>query len=252
MWTRRPRVAEILVEVGFEEMPAPWLPGLAEQMRARFLEASARESLEASDALVAYTPRRLVLRADVPVRQSDREDPIWGPSLKVAKDAAGKWTGAALGFARKNDVAVEELAEGVRDPAKPGERNLLHVRKVAGRQTTEVLPGLLAGVLRALAFPKRMSWDAWLDDGKGAFPFGGPSVARALLDGAVVPFVIHALEGEGRAASSCRAALTRTPLPAEGAGREGFVVGIWDELNHCLRERFVILAPEERAFWIED
>ena len=31
-------------------------------------------------------------------------------------------------------------------------------------------PLLLAALLRGLAFPKRMSWDAWLEDGKGAFP----------------------------------------------------------------------------------
>ena len=82
-------MAELLAEVGFEEMPAPWLPGLAEQMRARFLESAGRESLAAGEAVVAYTPRRLVLRAEVPARQPDREEPVWGPSLKVAKDAAG-------------------------------------------------------------------------------------------------------------------------------------------------------------------
>ncbi|HEY7412501.1 MAG TPA: glycine--tRNA ligase subunit beta, partial [Vicinamibacteria bacterium] len=43
-----------------------------------------------------------------------------------------------------------------------------------GRDAREVLPGVIAQVLRGLAFPKRMSWDAWLDDGKGVFPFGRP------------------------------------------------------------------------------
>jgi len=248
-------VAELLVEVGFEEMPAPWLAGLAEQMRARFLDAVARESLDARDAVVAYTPRRLVLRAEVPARQPDREEPVWGPSLKVAKDAAGKWTAAALGFAKKNAVAVEDLADGAKDPAKPGERNLLHVRKVAGRATAEVLPVLLAGVLRALAFPKRMSWDAWLEDGKGAFPFGRPIRWLVfLLDGAVVPFAIHALREGGKGPAvveSGRATRGHRFLP-KGAAHEGLVVRSWEELNRCLRERFVILAPEERASRIDD
>jgi glycyl-tRNA synthetase beta chain len=248
-------VAELLVEIGFEEMPAPWLPGLAEQMRARFLEAAARESLEAPDALVAYTPRRLVLRAEVPARQPDREEPVWGPSLKVAKDAAGKWTGAALGFAKKNAVAVEELAEGARDPAKPGERNLLHVRKVAGRATAQVLPALLAGVLRALAFPKRMSWDAWLEDGKGAFPFGRPiRWLVLLLDGAVVPFAIYALEGGAKGpavvASGCATRGHRF-LP-KGSGGRPVEVRSFAELERALGERFVLLAPEERAARIEN
>ena len=106
-----PAVAELLIEIGFEEMPAPWLPGLAEQLRTRFVDAAAREFLEAKDASVAWTPRRLVLRADLPARQADREEPVWGPALKVAKDAAGAWTPAAQGFAKKNGVAVEELLQ---------------------------------------------------------------------------------------------------------------------------------------------
>ena len=218
-------MAELLLEIGFEEMPAPWLPGLAEQLRARFLEAAGREFLEAGSVACCYTPRRLVLRADVPARQPDREEPVWGPALKVAKDAAGKWTGAAQGFAKKNAVAVEDLGEGAKDPAKPGELHLLHVRKVAGRPTPEVLPGLLATVLRALAFPKRMSWDAWLDDGRGAFPFGRPIRWLVfLLDGDVVPFAIHALRGRGEGRqSSCESGRrdARPPLPAEGRGAGG-------------------------------
>jgi glycyl-tRNA synthetase beta chain len=248
-------VPELLVEVGFEEMPAPWLPGLAEQMRTRFLESAARESLGAKGVAVDYTPRRLVLRAEVPARQPDREEPVWGPSLKVAKDAAGKWTAAALGFAKKNAIAVDDLTQGVKDPAKPGERNLLHVRNVAGRRTVEVLPGLLAGVLRALAFPKRMSWDAWLDDGKGAFPFGRPiRWLVLLLDGLVVPFAIHALRNgvKGPAVvESGRETRGHRFLP-RGSGGRPIEVQSFAELERALRERFVILASEERAARIGD
>ncbi|HXY38126.1 MAG TPA: glycine--tRNA ligase subunit beta, partial [Vicinamibacteria bacterium] len=189
-------MAELLLEVGFEEMPAPWLSGLAEQLRSRFLEAASREHVEARSAVVFHTPRRLVLGAFVPGRQPDREEPVWGPALKVAKDASGAWTGAALGFARKNGVPVDELRVAAKDAAKPGEMHLLFLRRTAGRPTPEVLPGLLATVLRALAFPKRMSWDAWLDDGRGALPFGRPIRWLVLLvDGEVVPFAIHGLLG---------------------------------------------------------
>jgi glycyl-tRNA synthetase beta chain len=247
-------VAELLVEIGFEEMPAPWLPGLAEQLRARFLEAAGREFVEAKATTVLYTPRRLVLRADVPSRQPDREEPIWGPSLKVARDAAGKWTGAAQGFAKKNSVTVEALAEGAKDPAKPGELYLLFVRKVAGRPTAEVLPGLLAGVLRALLFPKRMSWDAWLEDGRGAFPFGRPiRWLVLLLDGAVVPFAIHAAEGGAKGAvivESGRATRGHRFLP-KGAGGRPVEVRSFVELERALRERFVILDPAARTARID-
>jgi len=248
-------VAELLLEIGFEEMPAPWLPGLADQLRTRFVESAARESLDAKDAVVDHTPRRLVLRADVPGRQPDREEPVWGPSLKVAKDATGTWTAAALGFAKKNAVAVEALTEGFKDPAKPGERNLLYVRKVAGRPTVQVLPGLLAGVLRALAFPKRMSWDAWLEDGKGAFPFGRPVRWLVfLLDGEVVPFAIHVLRdgAPGPAVvESGRETRGHRFLPRGSGGRPAEIRS-FAELDRVLRERFVMLASEERASRIGD
>jgi glycyl-tRNA synthetase beta chain len=247
-------VAELLLEIGFEEMPASWLPGLAEQARARFAESAAREHVEASDVTVLYTPRRLVLRAVVPARQPDREEPVWGPALKVAKDAAGKWTGAAQGFAKKNGVGVEDLREGAKDPAKPGELYLLFVRKVAGRPTADVVRELLAGLLRALAFPKRMSWDAWLDDGRGAFPFGRPiRWLVLLLDGEPVPFAIHALEGGARGrviVESGRATRGHRFLPK---GRVGSAVEVrsFAELRDRLREHFVLVDPAERVARIE-
>src|SRR5918996_1257823 len=65
------------------------------------------------------------------------------------------------------------------------------------RSAVDALPEFLTGVLRDLAFPKQMHWDAVLDDGRGEFVFGRP--IRWLLflyGGRVVPFTI------GRAAAA--------------------------------------------------
>jgi glycyl-tRNA synthetase beta chain len=247
-------VPEFLLEVGFEEMPAHWLPGLGQQLRERFAEAAVREHLEPGDAVSFWTPRRLVLQAELPVRQPDREEQVFGPSLKVARDAGGKWTGAALGFAKKNAVAVEALGEGVKDASKPGEKYLLFVREVKGRGTAEVLPGVLAQTLRALAFPKRMSWDAWLEDGRGAFPFGRPiRWLLALFGGRVVPLAIHALSDGARGLVVVESgALTRGHrfLP-KGSGGEPVSVGGLGDLRDRLRERFCLLDPAERLARID-
>ena len=41
------------------------------------------------------TPRRLAAVVhNLAARQADREEPVWGPALKAAKDAAGAWTPA--------------------------------------------------------------------------------------------------------------------------------------------------------------
>ncbi len=240
---------ELVVEIGVEEMPAPWLPGLAGQLRSGFAQVAGKGHLTPEAVETSWTPRRLVLRADVATRQPDREEPVWGPSLKVARDAAGKWTGAAQGFARKNGVEVADLQEAPRNPTKPEETHLLFVRRTTGAAAVEVLPEVLAATLRGLAFPKRMSWDAWLDDGRGAFPFGRPiRWMVVLLDGQVVPFVIHGLEnGEKTGPIVESGAETRGHrfLPREEAGQP-FRVTSFADLKEGLRRRFVILDADER------
>ncbi|PYQ03568.1 MAG: hypothetical protein DMF82_12900 [Acidobacteria bacterium] len=128
-----PATAEFLLEIGCEEMPAPWLPGLREQLAQRFREAAEREHLKPSDVRSAGTPRRFALRADVLSRPPDREEKVWGPSLAMARDAAGKWTSAAQGFARKSGVSPDALAHEAKNPALPSELNLVYIKKTPGR-----------------------------------------------------------------------------------------------------------------------
>jgi glycyl-tRNA synthetase beta chain len=246
---------EFVLEVGCEEMPAPWLLGLTEQLAARLAEAAGRERLEPGDVRAFATPRRLVVRADLLTRQADREERVFGPSLKAAKDAGGGWTGAAQGFARKHGVSPDALGQGPKDPARPDELHLMLVKRMPGRPAGDLLPDVVASVLRGLAFPKRMSWDAWLADGKGAFPFGRPiRWLVALLDGAVVPFTIYALrdggQGEPVVTSGDRTVGHRF-LP-RGGSREPVPVRSFVELTARLKERCVLVDSGERAARIEE
>lgn len=245
---------EFLLEIGCEEMPASWLRDLTQELGVRFREAAAREHLEAEAVETHSTPRRLVLRADLPVRQADREEQVWGPSLGVARDAQGQWTKAAEGFARKAGVALEALSQAPKDPAKPAEINLLFVKRTPGQATRDVLPSLLAATLRALSFPKRMSWDAWLDDGKGAFPFGRPiRWLVALLEGQVVPFTIYELVrgAQGRAlVESGDVTYGHRFLPRGSAGAPLRVTG-FAELVAKLRDHAVLLREADRSAAIQ-
>jgi glycyl-tRNA synthetase beta chain len=243
------------VEIGVEEMPAPWLPRLGRQLRSVFFESAGREHLAPQNLEASWTPRRLVLRSDVAERQPDREEQVWGPSSRVAHDADGGWTGAGLGFARKNGVDVDALEEAPRNPKKPEETHLLFVRRTTGSPAHEVLPGVLASTLRGLAFPKRMSWDAWLDDGRGAFPFGRPiRWMIVLLDGQVVPFAIYALvngdKGETIVESGSRTRGHRF-LPPDKAGQP-LLVTSFATLKEGLRGRFVIVDPGERQERVDE
>ena len=126
---------------------------------------------------------------------------------------------------------------------------LFHVKKTAGRAAAEVLPGVIGALLRALAFPKRMSWDAWIDDGKGAFPFGRPiRWMVALLDGKVVPFVIDWMEDGARGKPVVEAGTVTYGhrfLPRGKAGTASKVRSFAD-LDKALAKAFVILDPEAR------
>ncbi len=248
-------MAELLVEVGVEEMPAPWLPGLARLLCSGFTRAAGKSHLDPGKVETRWTPRRLVLCADVAGRQPDREEQIWGPSLEVARDSAGEWTGAAKGFARKNGVELDALREAPRDPSRPEDTRLLFVRRTTGAPAGEVLPEVLAATLRGLAFPKRMSWDAWLEDGRGAFPFGRPiRWMIVLLDGQVVPFVIHGLDNGEKGAPIVESGLHSRGhrfLPREEAGKP-FEVASFADLEEGLRRRFVILDPAERERRVDE
>ena len=195
-------MAELLIEIGFEEMPAPWLAGLAEQLRTRFVEAAAREFLEAKDASVAWTPRRLVLQAELPARQSDREEPVWGPALKVAKDAGGRLDPRGPGLREEERrCGRRSCCSGPRTRRSPRAQPALRAQGRRPRRPASSCPACSRASCARSRFPKRMSWDAWLEDGRGAFPFGRPiRWLVVLFDGSLVPFRVHALESGARGA----------------------------------------------------
>src|SRR5262245_57547962 len=186
---------DLLVEIGVEELPAAWLPGLTVQFADR-LDARLRELRMAPDVPVETysTPRRLTAHVSrMPERQEDLEETVMGPPASAAFAADGQPTQAALGFARKQGVAFEDLA---RVETPKGVYLAAH-RRQRGKSAADALPELLAMLLRDLSFPKQMHWDAVLDDGRGELVFGRP--IRWLLflyGGRVVPFTI------GRAANA--------------------------------------------------
>jgi glycyl-tRNA synthetase beta chain len=240
-------VAELLIEIGLEEIPASWLEGLAGQLKTQFETIAGRELLEPTGVEIAWAPRRLALGAQVVKKQKDREECVFGPPVKAAKTPAGEWTPAALGFAKKSGCAPENLREG-RKEGSP-EPYLTFTRKTPGRPAIEILPGVIAAALRGLAFPKRMNWDAWLDDGKGAFPFGRPiRWLVALIDGETVPFTIYAAKDGARGEAivlSGHATRGHRFLPRGQAG-QSIVVRSFSDLEAKLASRYVILDPAER------
>ena len=240
---------ELLIEIGVEELPAAWLPGLTRQLQDRVAAGLKGLRIAAGEPVESYaTPRRLTARvARIAERQEDLDEEISGPPVSAAFGKDGAPTAAALGFARKQGVGFEAL--GRRQTPK-GEY-LVFTKHVRGRSAVDALPDLMRGLLRDLAFPKQMHWDATLDDGRGELLFGRP--IRWLLflyGGRVVPFTI------GRAANAAGSlvqdvesgALTYGHRFLATSGRAGRSIKVrsFDEYMSRLKEHFVVLDHSER------
>ncbi len=240
---------ELLLEIGVEELPAAWLPGLTRQL-AEKLQARLKEMRLAPDVPVESfsTPRRLTARVGrMPERQEDLDESITGPPVSAAFNAAGEPTPAALGFAKKQGVAFEALAR-----VKTDKGEYLAVRKHhRGRSTVDALPELLGSLLRDLAFPKQMHWDAMLPDGKGELVFGRP--IRWLLylyGGRVVPFTIgrtpNAAGSQVQDVTTGAVTYGHRFLATSGRAGRAVKVRTFDEYRARLPEHFVVLDHSER------
>src|SRR5712692_3450632 len=155
---------ELLLEIGCEELPASWLPGLTNQIgEIASAQLRAHRLPPESPVETFSTPRRLTVRiVRIPERQTDLEELVNGPPVSASFKADGTPTPAAAGFAAKQGVEIAAL-ERLQTPK--GEY-LAFRRKQRGKAAVDVLPAMLSGVLRGFAFPKAMRWDAVLDDGK--------------------------------------------------------------------------------------
>jgi glycyl-tRNA synthetase beta chain len=239
---------ELLIEIGCEEIPAGWLPGLTTQV-ARHLTARLAEFRLAVGAPVEgfSTPRRLTARVGkVAERQEDREELVLGPPVSAAfKD--GEPTPAALGFARKYGVEVAAL-ERTSTPKGPYLAHRVHQR---GKAAVDVFPEIMAGLLRDLTFPKQMRWDAYLEDGKGELVFARPIRWIVLLyGGRVVPFVIRRAENaQGPLVQDVRSGANTYGhrfLTTSGRAGRAIKVKTFEDYQARLAENFVILDRSER------
>lgn len=173
-------MAELLLEIGLEEVPARMLPGAEAELLRRVVALLQREQLlpereqllpegttlpnQANQANQANqvsqvarsfsTPRRLaVVCSAVLPQQPDRVEETTGPAVKIAfKD--GQPTAAAEAFARKSGVAVAEL----RTISTP-KGDYLCARSVKrGRAAADVLAAELAREIGTLYWAKSMYW----------------------------------------------------------------------------------------------
>src|SRR5512139_2053317 len=146
-------MADLLFEIGAEEIPAGFVPTAIEQLERDLARALDDARLSHGEVKAVGSPRRLAVWArDVAPRQADARTEAFGPPVAQAWDAEGKPTPAALGFARSQGVDVAALG---RAQTPKGERVAV-TRVEKGRKAEQVLPALLERLLHGLRFDKSM------------------------------------------------------------------------------------------------
>ena len=141
----------LLLEIGTEEIPAHAMPAILDQLKTLAEKALTDSRITFGKIQTLGTPRRLALLVDdVSPNQADVEEEKRGPSTKIAFDAEGKPSKAAIGFARGQKVKPEDLI--TRDGY------VYAVIREQGKSSAEIFTTLLPKIICDLNFPNNMRW----------------------------------------------------------------------------------------------
>ncbi|MDE1547899.1 glycine--tRNA ligase subunit beta [Jeotgalibaca caeni] len=218
----------LLLEIGLEEVPARFLRASSEQLKTH-MQTFLEENRIAHGEIQAFaTPRRLAVSVQaVADKQEDIVEKAKGPAKKIALDADGNWTKAAMGFARGQGVDVDALYfEELK-----GVEYVYANKEMKGIQTVDVLRNL-PEVIQALRFPVTMRWADQL------FEFIRPiHWITALYGSEVIPFTFLTIESG------------RTSRGHRFLGKE-VTFSSADEYESALADEFVIVDLDKRKAMI--
>ena len=145
----------LLLEIGTEEIPAGYIEPALQTLSATLLQKMNDFRIEYSSSKIFGTPRRLSVEVhNVSDKQKSITSEVMGPPEKVGFDEHGNSTTAAIKFAEKvgvsvNNLTVKETDKGRYVCARVAERGLA---------TRTILKAILPEVILATPFPKTMNW----------------------------------------------------------------------------------------------
>ncbi len=174
------QAADLLLEIGVEELPADDVNSALAQLRDRMLELLDDLRLPHDAVQVYATPRRLIVHVvKLAAGQTDVELEHRGPPANRAFDADGKPTKAAEGFARGKGVAVSDLVVKAIDD---GEYVVANVKE-DGQPAIAVLESAIPEMIETIKFGKSIRWNA------SGVTFSRPiRWILAIFGGAIIPF----------------------------------------------------------------
>jgi glycyl-tRNA synthetase beta chain len=151
------KMAQLLFEIGAEELPALAIEPAMEYMASYMSAALAKANLSFSGLKTFGTPRRLVLMIDdLAKTQPDLEEELLGPSVAIAYNKDGTLSPAALGFIKAKGLSESQVYKTMSAKGEVIAAKMMH----KGKATAEILPPLLLDLIRSIPFKKRMRWES--------------------------------------------------------------------------------------------
>lgn len=145
----------LLVELGTEELPPKLLRPLARRLAANFSEQLTQHNLAYDNVLWYASPRRLALKVlKLSAAQPESESVKQGPAVHQAFDADGKPTKAAVGWASRCGISLDQAEKRV---TSKGEW-LTYTAKQKGQPVTELLAAMIEAAIMKLPISKAMRW----------------------------------------------------------------------------------------------
>ncbi|HEY9219164.1 MAG TPA: glycine--tRNA ligase subunit beta, partial [Phenylobacterium sp.] len=207
---------QLLLELFSEEIPARMQAQAARDLERMMRERLAAEGLTPESLRTFGGARRLTLVAEgLPAAQADRKDERKGPRVGAPEQALA-------GFLKSAGVAREDLVE----------RDGVYFATIekTGRATAQIIAEAVEAIVRDFPWPKSMTW------GRGTLRWVRPLKSiLCVFDSKVVPFTIDGIASgdvtQGHRFMGAGQSLQVTDFAGYEAG---------------LRERFVVLDPEQR------
>lgn len=147
--------ADLLIEIGTEELPPKTLNKLSAALTKHFCNSLKEVGITFGEITPYSSPRRLALMIkDVAAFQADQLVEKRGPAVKAAYDKEGNPSKAAEGFARSCGVAFDQLQQIETDKGV----YLNFKQEIKGSASRDLVADMLNKALAALPIAKRMRW----------------------------------------------------------------------------------------------
>ncbi|GFH42162.1 glycine--tRNA ligase beta subunit [Lactococcus hodotermopsidis] len=196
-------MANYLLEIGLEEMPAHLVSAAARQLATRVSDFLIDNRVTFETVTEFSTPRRLAVLVSGLANESESiDEEVKGPSAKIAKDSEGNWSKAIQGFSRGQGVTPDDLV-------LKGDYYYAN-KHTSGFKTADILIKIGADVISKMNFSTYMKW------ANNNFLFIRPiQWLVSLLDSQIVAFTL--LDVTANAMTRGHRFLADTPIVLEQA-----------------------------------